>query len=273
MRARYTSVAATTGARCPPMATMMPVSPSSTTPSPPGVMGMALMMRMNDQAANTSMAVTSEPSTPTARTAASSTRYTVMCPAMVVMVRCGQRLRTRARVWVRNDTTSSPQWGCRGRRTNAVIQATARPAVAPIHQALRSRASSATNAPIMAARMSEPITAATTSWWGAPPWKASSTTAATGNATFTIWFQAPVTTTPRVADWAGTSQLFSMANCVPMPTTSPPGSTVDAAVAAWVITMARRKLSPGTAAIHGGGKVRRFNTAAPISHASDVGDI
>ena len=48
------STAATTPALLPPNATSAVVSPSSTIPKPPGVIGIAPMMRTSDQAANIS---------------------------------------------------------------------------------------------------------------------------------------------------------------------------------------------------------------------------
>ena len=48
-----------------------------------------------------------------------------------------------------------------------------------------------------------------------------------------------------------------------MPTAAPAGETIDSAVEAWVIAIASRNPRPGSAAIHGGGKVARLRTTAP----------
>ena len=53
-----------------------------------------------------------------------------------------------------------------------------------------------------------------------------------------------------------------------IPTAAPAGETIESAVDAWVIAMASRNPSPGSAAIHGGGNVARFRTTAPASTAS-----
>ena len=53
-----------------------------------------------------------------------------------------------------------------------------------------------------------------------------------------------------------------------MPTASPPGSTLAAAVEAWESTIACRKESPGSAAIQGGPNVARLTIAAAASAAT-----
>ena len=80
------STAVTTSALSPPNPTSAVVSPSSTMPRPPGVIGIDPSSRTSDHAAKASITLTS-PWTPKTRRHTSRTMKTVRCPARVAAVR------------------------------------------------------------------------------------------------------------------------------------------------------------------------------------------
>ena len=204
------------------------------------MMGTAVSRRISDQAAKHSMTLTSPPSTPTARRVTIRTTNTVRWPATVARVSAAQRRRTSASQLARKRTASSPHTNVRRRRMRRMNHMLTAAPRSPIRSATRSLASRPTNPPSSTANTTAPITPAMRSWVGTSPVRARRPTATTGKATRTSWFQMPVTSTARLARSEPNPQPRSMANWVPMPTTSPPGRTIEAAVDVWVTTIARR---------------------------------
>ena len=116
VRNRNTSTAARTPALLPPKPINAAVRLSSTTPIPPGVIGMLPRMRASDQAANASTTLTSDDGTWSARNETSRTAKTVRLPASVASVsRCQRRLRTsttstRKRSKLLPPHVTGPRW-------------------------------------------------------------------------------------------------------------------------------------------------------------------
>ena len=79
------------------------------------------------------------------------------------------------------------------------------------------------------------------------------------------WFQTPVSVIARVTSAVRKPQARSIPQEPAIPTAAPPGAMIESAVDACVIANAWRKRRPGSVTIHGGAKVTRLSTVAPIS--------
>ena len=82
-----------------------------------------------------------------------------------------------------------------------------------------------------------PISPAVSSSVLEPPVRSSSARASIGSVTFTIWFQAPVTTTATAIAFDRYPQLRSIAYDAARPTASPPGTAIEIADEVWVSTI------------------------------------
>ena len=134
----------------------------------------------------------------------------------------------------------------------------------PTRRALSSALSATANRAMATATAALPITAAVvSSGWDSPP-IARNTTAATEKITFANAFQTVVAALPTVTCSTVNPQRRSIEYEIAMPTASPPGSTLAAAVEACESTSECPNDRPGKAAIQGGPNVRRLRIATAM---------
>ena len=229
-----------------PKATRAPVSPSSTKPTPPGVIGIEPRIRASAQAANASTIVTSARGMPTARSEASRTRKTVRCPASVAAVRKSQRRRISSIDSSRKRTKTSPvplhrrladetlgparRAGRPGRRCGARAARWRGRWRSPRRSRRRRRARSRRRARACGC---------------CPPCGGERRRRARiGKPRITNWFQTLCTTTASPTG-GPRSPTREHRERVAIPTAAPPGATDDSAVDASVTRVARRYESPG----------------------------
>ena len=140
-----------------------------------------------------------------------------------------------------------------------------RSAKPPMRRALPSSCSATAKSAIAAASTAVPIAAAIVSSVCDSPPVASNPTATTANTTLAKALKTAVAAVATATCSARNPQRRNIEYERAMPTASPPGTTLDAAVDACDITSAWTNERPGSAAIQGGAKVRRLRTAAATS--------
>jgi hypothetical protein len=147
----------------PPKLIRLAVRPSSTTPMPPGVMGMVPMMRMSAQAANASASETWAALTSSARRLTRSSRKTVRLPKSAQNVSMCQRRLSRSAALMRKRSKFWPFQSTGPRRRRRSTALAMRAAMSPMAMAVRSLARTSTNPPRTTPRMATPTKAAVAS--------------------------------------------------------------------------------------------------------------
>src|SRR3954466_7727009 len=199
---RERSTAATTPARLPPKPTSTVVRPSSTSPRPPGVIGIEPSTRASDQPANASARLISEAPTPSARRQASSTRKTDSWPASVASVSTCQRLRSSPIAPPRKRARLSPAQPTGPRRTHPSTQLRRRAARLPTRRAIPALESAKAKPPATTTNRARPTVAIVFSAAPLPPVRVSSASASVGKKRIASWFQTPVSVTARATSLA-----------------------------------------------------------------------
>ena len=142
-----------------------------------------------------------------------------------------------------------------------------RSASRPTRIALSSSCSASVKSTIATTSAPVPISAAVVSRACDSPPIARAPTPATAKMTLAKAFQTVVAAVPTATCSTPKPQRRNIEYERPMPTASPPGSTLEAAVEAIESTSACMKDRPGNAAIQGGAKVARLSSATTTSAA------
>src|SRR5215218_8441354 len=268
VRKRYTSTAATTPALSPPKPTSAAVSPSSTTPRPPGVIGIDVRMRTSAHAANASTSETCDAGTSRARSETTRTANTVMLPRSETSVSAGHLRATKPATLARNRSKLAPDQATGPRRTLPSVQLEKRAATSPMSSASWPLTSTSTNPVTTTPRTATPTNATVASAAVCAPVIVSRNTATIGNERLRSWFQRLVSVTARTTSWLPKPQRRVMPYAVAAPTAAPPGTATESAVAACVSSTARTNPSPGNATCQGGAKAATLSAATPTSASS-----
>ena len=153
----------------PPKPVRTAIRPSSTTPTPPGVIGRDCARRTIEKAAKASIRSTCPPLTPSTRRLASRTKKVVSCPASVQKVSRYQRRAIRPTVSLRKRTKDDPLKRDGPRRINRSRKVATRAARSPAFRVMRLLARPSANPPAKTQKQANPTRATVCRRGFAPP--------------------------------------------------------------------------------------------------------